>query len=380
MNAIEAGFQQRPQANQRLARIAGFFSRLPFGNRRKTPERILVIRLGNLGDLICTLPAFHALRRMYPDAHLTLLTSPTKRGAPGAVEVLKNDTTFDEMIVYYIDESGKPGFLWKLLRQLRALRHDTMVLLNCDRAEFNNASKHLVIAGLSGVRRFAGYQLMEWDERHTHTADRHLGRVGQLGTVEMEATPWLHANADEEKVAVELLAPAAGKRLVAMQCGAKRPNNRWPEERFAEAGRRLVAEQNAVIVLTGSPGEREQNARVAEGIGAGCLDLTGKTNIGELAAVLAQCDTLITNDTGVMHVAAAVDTPCVAIFSGRDIPGLWSPYGAQHTILRKEIECSPCRADECPLYDLPKCVYLIEVDEVVSAVGRVLGATPDEPA
>ncbi len=374
MKDIEARFQHRVRANRWLDIIAGFFARMPLGRRRANPQRILVIRLGNLGDIICTLPAFHALRRRYPDAHLSLLTSPTKRGAPGAEHVLKNDRTFDEQKIYYDDESGRPVFLLELLGWLLRGRYDTVVLLNCDRAEFRNASRHLIIAGLSGVRRFVGYHLMEWSERHTHTADRHLGRVGELGPVEMEPTPWLHSDADEVQKAEALLAAARGKRLVAMQCGAKRPNNRWPEERFSEAGRRLVADEDAVIVLTGSPGEAEQNARVAKGIGEGCLDLTGKTNIGELAAVLAQCDTLVTNDTGVMHVAAAVDTPCVAIFSGRDIPGLWSPYGDQHRILRHEIECSPCRAEDCPLYDLPKCVYLIEVDEVVQATKDVLQA------
>jgi ADP-heptose:LPS heptosyltransferase len=102
---------------------------LPGGVRRTKAERILVYRMGNLGDIVVALPAFHALRRRFPEAHFTLITSPTKRGAPGAQEVLAKDDTFDDMILYYEDESSKPDFLRGLRQRLATAHFDLAVLL-----------------------------------------------------------------------------------------------------------------------------------------------------------------------------------------------------------------------------------------------------------
>jgi ADP-heptose:LPS heptosyltransferase len=355
--------------------MAALYARLPGGNRRRTPERILVIRLGNLGDIVCTLPAFHALRRAYPDAHLTLLTSPTHRGAPGAAEVLAHDSTFDEMLVYYADESGRPGEVAQLARRLRALRPDTGVLLNCDRSEFGNAAKHLTLMMLAGVRRFYGYTLVEWHEFSTQATDRFLHRIKGIapGAV-VEDFPWLHVSPEEEVAAERLLAGSAGRRLVAIQPGAKRSTNLWPVDRFVAVGRAVAARGDCAVVLTGGAGEEARNAAIARELGPSCVDLTGRTSVGTLAAVLARCALLVTNDTGVMHVAAAMGTRCVAIFSGRDFPELWHPYGEGHVVLRAPIECSPCRVEPCPLYALPECIARVTVEQVLQAVEGVLGA------
>jgi ADP-heptose:LPS heptosyltransferase len=157
-----------------------------------------------------------------------------------------------------------------------------------------------------------------------------------------------------------------------MQCGAKRPANRWMADRFITLGRRLVSECNAHLVLTGSDGEAPLLTSIAAGIGDGCTNLAGATTIPQLAALAARCDAFVSNDTGTMHVAACMGTPVVAIFSARDHAYRWYPYGEHHIVLRNHPVCSPCMEDTCPLYDDPICLTAHDVDTVFNAVSKLL--------
>jgi ADP-heptose:LPS heptosyltransferase len=127
-------------------------------------------------------------------------------------------------------------------------------------------------------------------------------------------------------------------------------------------------------VLTGAGSEKELTAEVAKGIGENCINLAGETNIPELAAVTQQCDLFISNDTGVMHVAYAAGTKVLAIFGGRFYEHIWYPYGDGNKVIRKDIECSLCHADKCPLYDEPKCLAQISPDEVLEQARLIMDA------
>lgn len=341
---------------------------VPGGNRAWPPRRVLVLRLGNLGDIIVALPAFHALRALYPEAHLSLLTSPTRRGAPGAREVLAHDDTFHEMLVYYEDESGKPAFLRRLRAWVREQAPDLVVALPDDMARLRNLGKHLALLSTCGVRRVVGMRIVPHAESLGGQTPRLLRVLAPLGRVAEEPFPWIRVPDEAHAYAGGLVATHGGSPLIGMQCGAKRSTNRWPADRFAALGRQLVSERGATIVLTGSPGERELTASVAAAIGPGVIDCAGKTDIPQLAALAACCRCFVTNDTGTMHVAAAMGTPVIALMSGRDFEGRWSPHGSAHTLLRKPIECSPCLAEECPRDTPPPCMAAISVAEAFDAV------------
>jgi heptosyltransferase-3 len=115
--------------------------------------------------------------------------------------------------------------------------------------------------------------------------------------------------------------------------------------------------------------------RIAKAIGRNAVSLAGKTTVRESCEVLARCAMLICNDSGVQHLAAAVGTPCVSLFTRREFPGMWWPHGAQHEVLLKDVECHTCFLDACP-YD-NKCIKAIGVDEVIAAAGRVLARHPE---
>jgi len=359
-------------ANAVLGVVRAVLPWIPGGRRSAAPKTILVLRLGNLGDIIVSLPAFHALRKQFPNSRLILLTSPTKRGAPGAVEVLANDASFDDMIVYYDDESSKPGFLRALRRDIRDRGVDHVVYLPADLTNLDNVLKHVALFVAAGVRSFQGLHLFAAPWLEAHTTDRLLHLIG--ADTPAEAFPWLTAPESDQAHVETLLTEAGGKPLVALQCGSKRLANRWAPEHFAAVGRALVARHDCWIVLPGSPGEAALTAEVAAGIGERCIDLAGKTSISQLSALAARCRVFVTNDTGTMHVAVAMGVPVVAIFGGRYYPYVWHPYGDAHVILRAPIECSPCKAEACPLYEVPECLNRISPETVIAAAESFLGS------
>jgi ADP-heptose:LPS heptosyltransferase len=136
-------------------------------------------------------------------------------------------------------------------------------------------------------------------------------------------------------------------------------------ERFAEAAT-AVSEQLAVDwVLFGTPKDAAVGAIIAEKLGDRCLNRIGQTTLDQLVAELRECEMLLTNDTGTMHLATLVGVPVVAIFGSTE-PGLTGPLGSGHRVLRHQVECSPCFLRECPI-DF-RCMHAVSVDEVVGDV------------
>jgi len=355
--------------------MAALLAHMPGGRRTGTPERVLVIRLGNIGDIVVALPAFHALRTRFSNAHMTLLTSPTRRGAAGAREVLANDDTFDDMIVYYADESQKPAFLRNLKAQIHARQIDTAVLLPNHMASFTSIAKYIGLLASAGVRRIIGHQLVTPADYAVRQVDRLITLIHPLDITGVPPLPWLHAKPEEKAKADQFLGDFSGRPLVAMHCGATRPANRWPAAHFIELGQKLI-QSGVDIVLTGTQGEKGLVDSVASALEPHSHNVAGQTTIGDLVAILQACRVLVTNDTGVMHVGYASGTPVIAIFSGRFYPNIWYPYGPNSHVLRNDIACSPCMAETCPLYDQPKCMTQINPDDVFNATKPYLGLDP----
>jgi ADP-heptose:LPS heptosyltransferase len=157
---------------------------------------------------------------------------------------------------------------------------------------------------------------------------------------------------------------------VAIAPGAKRSTNRWPLERYAEVAQAL-SQCGFFVVFVGGPGEKEACQRLASRIGPRALSLAGRLSPLESCEALRRCAFVVCNDSGVQHMAAAVSTPCVSIFSDQGIRGKWRPYGPQHIVLQKDVPCHTCFLEECPHDNL--CVKLVETSEVLEAARILAG-------
>jgi ADP-heptose:LPS heptosyltransferase len=162
--------------------------------------------------------------------------------------------------------------------------------------------------------------------------------------------------------------------VIALNPGGDRPNRRWREERFAEAGDRLAERFGGRILVLGGPADRERAARICGAMKNGATDLSGRLSLDALVFVISKLDLLITNDSAAMHMAAALGTNQVAIF-GPENPALFHPYAAppKYRIVRKETECSPCLKNDCAH---PRCLDAVSVDDVFKAASQFLEQIP----
>ena len=353
-------------------------------------KRVCIYRIGNIGDTACAIPAMCAIRRAYPAAHLTLVTSPGKAGAVGARDLLDGVSWLDEILVYHSEDIATARGQLELMRNLRARKFDVWIELSVVAAPLLTLFRNLIAARSAGARWGFGWRYEPRFAARSQTLFNHfpdeverlLEIVRSAGFAADDADFPLEL-ADSNRRAVTALldlsgagGPARGsdEPMIAFAPGAKLEPNRWPADRFIEVGNSLAARGYRIVVLGGAS-DASMCDRIAKAIGRNSTSLAGKTTVRDSCEVLARCAMLICNDSGVQHLAVAVGTPCVSLFTRREFPGMWWPHGPQHEVLLKEVECHTCFLDACP-YD-NKCIKAIGVDEVIAAAGRVLVRQPD---
>ena len=348
--------------------------------RPRQAQRVCIYRIGNIGDILCALPAMYAIRRAYPDAKLTLLTSPGKRGALGAAELLEGARWLDELLVYYSDDIDSLGKRCRLLGRLRHQPYDVWIELPRECGRTATMLRNMAAARLAGARWACGWQLntIRWAAQaqsefftFPNEAERLLALLAGCGIQSREVVFPLPLSDRHRRSVDELLGKngLTGKPLVAIAPGAKRSTNRWPADRFAEVGRHLIAKGFGLVVMGGAA-DAGTCRDVATAAGPGALAVAGQSSLLESAELLKRCYLVICNDSGVQHLAAAVGKPCLSLFAASDFRGKWYPYGSQHTVLRKWVECHTCLLERCP-YD-NRCLKLIEADEVIAVADQKL--------
>jgi heptosyltransferase-2 len=342
--------------------------------RYKGIQGILVKATNWVGDTIISFPAVHALRQHFPKASITVLTKSR------LAELWKANPAVDEVIPYDLPTGAGRilGELW-IARLIRQRTIDLAVI-------FPRSFSSALMAFLGGIPQRIGYKsegrdllLTERIDCTTEVLSRHrmyyyLHLIESLGRCPSPPLPSLALNGNQERWAETFLShnDLKGKLLIGLNPGATYGDAKcWSPERFAELGRRFIKDYGASILIFGSsrPPEKALNTSIAQGIGAGCLNLSGETSLLQLAALLRRCRLLVTNDTGTMHVAAAVGTRVMAIFGPTD-PRTTSPLGEGHVVIRREVSCSPCLKRVCP--EDHRCMDLIEVEEVYNTVGMQL--------
>jgi ADP-heptose:LPS heptosyltransferase len=328
----------------------------------------------------------YAIRQAYPNAHLTLLTSPGRRGLPGAAELLQGAEWLDELFVYYLDDIATLRQRLKLVRGLRERACDVWIELPQDLAPFGTALRNMVAARLAGAGWGYGWGIstIRWAAKaqseflaFPNEVERLLAVVSDSGIPSREPVFPLPLSDRHRRAIDDLLSRngLTGRPLVAIAPGAKRSTNRWPLDRFAKVGRHLASKGFGVLVMGGAS-DVEICREVATAVGSSASAIAGQCTLLESTELLKRCRLLICNDSGVQHLAAAVHTPCLSLFSFWQPRGKWRPYGSEHTVVQKWVECHTCLLETCPHDNL--CIKLIDADEVIALAERGLFGTESQ--
>ncbi|MBV9210519.1 MAG: glycosyltransferase family 9 protein [Acidobacteria bacterium] len=353
-----------------------------------SPRKILVYRIGSIGDTVIALPAVRAIRRQFPNAHMTFLGNSHEGGHVLAQSVLPSEGLFDEWLTYPtgMGRTRLSRAIIRLFFHLRRSKYDALAYLVPRARSPLSVRRDLTFFYGAGIRHFIGHLGMESmpvriagqpQQMVEHESDHLLHRLklsgvevppDGLGEMDLSIT-------DEEKAQARAwLLENCGEgltknRLVGFGVGTNWQSKVWPEERFAALGERLVKELDLYPLLIGGQQDVPCHERLLARWGRG-VNAAGKLKVRQAAAAITMCRFFVGNDTGTTHLAAAVGTPCVAAYSSVDWPGRWDPYGTGHTILRGDVPCAGCGLRVCDR-DLI-CLKQIEPDEMFDACRRLL--------
>jgi heptosyltransferase III len=350
-------------------------------------RKVLIYRLGSLGDTVVALPCFHLIARAFPDAERVLLTNfPVHAKAPPAAAVLRDSGLIDGYMGYSVG-TRKIGELVKLAWRIRVFNPDVLIYMMPTRSAAN-VDRDRRFFQLAGVRRVVG---IPGDEERRNLFDPQSGRyepeaarlartLADVGDAAIhDPANWsLHLTPEEKGAAAIALGPLMRRPLVACGPGTKMQAKDWGQEnwkalltwfhsRYPEFG----------LALVGAPEDSDPAQFAAREWTGPKVNLCGKLNPRESAAVLEHAAIFLGPDSGPMHLAASVGTPCVIAFSARGMPGIWFPNGPLHQVIYHQTSCYGCQLETC-VTEARRCLTSISVQEMADGVCRVLDRRPEE--
>ncbi len=340
----------------------------------ENPDRILIRSTNWIGDAIMTTPAVRSIRLNFPDADITLLA------LPWVADVFTACPHIDHIFIY--DKKGRHRGLKGKLRLAADLRqhgYDLTILLQ-------NAFEAALITTLAGIPVRSGYTtdgrallLTNGVRKPSDIKTRHQVHYYQemLEGLGLQAGPdalelFLEPDAVQEaEVLLDRALQGRAVPLIGLNPGAAYgPAKRWPAAKYGRLAAGLAAATDGLFLIFGTEADQDAAAEIAAAAGSNVLDLTGKTSLALALACIDRCNVFVTNDSGLMHVAAALNTPLVAIFGSTDHIAT-GPYSKQATVIRKSLDCSPCMKTHCPKEHF-NCMQQISVDEVAAAALGIL--------
>ena len=348
-------------------------------------RRILAVRLDNLGDVLVTTPALHAIKASLPHASLTLLASPV------GAQVSHLNPDIDEVLVYeapWMDpwhqlpqDSRREQ---RIIGTIRERAFDGAIIFTSFRQSSLPAAYLCYLANIP-LRLAASIDgpgsLLTTRHKHPvrtmHEVERGLDLVGAIGLTTPDRDLVLQVPEESRSHIDTLLAASNGRGnrpLVVVHPGCSMPARTYPWEMYAAVIDVLVERLGAIVALTGSNDEQTLVERILgraqESTREHTLNFAGKLSFPDLCALIATADLTITNNTGPMHIAAAVKTPVVALFALTNPPEQWGPWGVPHKQLYHDVSCRICYNRICPYGH--ECLTLVSPQMVVDAATELL--------
>lgn len=338
------------------------------------PKNIIVRMPNWVGDLVMATPILHDLRAAYPDAEITAMARYP------LCEILQEDPNINELFCFSKGSSfGRRVGQRNVVEKLRKGKYDLGVLL-----------PHSFSAAWwfwkGGVKYRLGYEgnargmllshsmTLPENVEQQHLVVTYKMLLSPLGIPVSETPPKLYLDEKEIAQARELLRQhglARESRIVGINPGARYGSAKcWLPERFREVTLRLLQEKDIFIVYFGDQSTASLVKEICQGLPPNVINLAGLTSLRELSSLICLCDVLLTNDSGPMHIADALERPVVALF-GSTSEVVTGPYRSG-TVIHKHVDCSPCYQRKCPI-DF-RCMKKIESDEVVREIQRILSS------
>jgi len=337
-----------------------------------TADRILVVKLRYLGDVLLLSPVVRALGEAYPRATITALVNA------GTQAMLEGNPHVDRILTV----SRSLSTQLSLVRALRGVRPDLAI-------DLTDGDRSALLTRLSGARRRLGFndegrwrgrlytEVVRADSKRLHTVDYYLEPLRRLGIPIRSRTPELFLSESEETAAADWLRTSGvdeDQPFVVIHPGARFWFKQWPLDRVAALADRIQHAEHLPVIILGGPTEAGDLAVIRTAMRTPCRATEGRLPIRLVAAIIRRARLFIGNDNGPMHIATAVGTPVVALFGSSD-PRVWGPWGDGHRVIYKQVPCSPCAHTGCDQGE-QNCMRLISLDEVVAVVQEALRHAP----
>jgi heptosyltransferase-2 len=334
----------------------------------ESPHNILVRMPNWIGDLVMATPVLTDLRIAFPKASITAMCRKP------ICDLLKHDEAIDELFCFTKPSNDflRRDDLRDIIAKISAGKYDLGVLLANSFSSawwFWQGKVKRRIGYSAHLRRFLLTDPIPYGRKHEHQVLSYKKILLPLGIPISKTAPRLYVAAKEVEESKELLYQRGyvkGKKLIGINPGAAYGSAKcWPPERFRSLAQRILEKADAYVVFFGDATTAGLVKEISRGLSEKVIDLAGVTSLRELACIIKDCDVLVTNDSGPMHIGAAFGVPLVALFGSTD-DELTGPYGQKENVIHKRVQCSPCFKRVCPI-DFP-CMKEIGVDEVLERV------------
>jgi len=344
--------------------------------------RVLIFHTGSLGDTLVAVPSIWAIRENYPNARIDLISNVSStKNLVQAKEILDGSGLIDNYLEYC---SSDYKSIFKLLVKIRFKHYDKLVYLIRIKNSIERVNRDMRIFRCAGIRDIIGVGGSHHPNRRRDrplprspkVAEELLNRlrISGLNVPDFKKARWdINISSLEREKVKKLISkfPSDGDgRWVAMGISSKMPCKIWPFRRYQEVLANLVKEYNIWPVFFGGPEDEIAARKMVYNLGRGYV-FAGKLNIREAAAAMERCWFYLGNDCGIMHLAVSAGLKSVALFSAREAPGVWFPYGEGHQILREYVPCEGCMLEVCRKEKM-KCLLSISSEQVLNACHKVI--------
>ncbi|MCB5265547.1 MAG: lipopolysaccharide heptosyltransferase II [Candidatus Cloacimonetes bacterium] len=326
-------------------------------------KRILIIQTAFIGDVILITPLIRAVKKLYPRAAIDALV------VPGAAGLLKNNPYLSEVLSYSKRDRALLS-MGHMISLLKAKGYDMAI------SPHSSGRTHLLMY-LARIPQRLGFDrgtmpfLLTAKTPHPrgiHKAKKNLALLGPISKQEFDPQTELFPSAEDKAKINDLLTPLYGQELIALAPGSVWATKCWPVEYYAELARTLSQRGYGILLIGGK--EDKPKCDIIQQSCPNAVNLAGRTNLLESAAAIAQCQLMICNDSGALHIANAMQTRVIAFF-GPTVQSLgYFPFGADDKVFETDLDCRPCSShgpQKCPLKH-HNCMKLLKPEAVLDYI------------